>query len=93
MLLGTKNLTLGNKRRTRVEYDAWLEGTTLVSVTVSCPDPSVTISGVRVASDNETVVFFVQGDTLNGSFTVSIQVTNSKTEVKNDTINFVVVAP
>lgn len=94
MLLGTKNITQGDKRRIRVEYDAWLsDDMTLTSTVVTCADPTVTISGAQVASDRRTVLFYVAGGVLNFMFTVSIQVVNSRTEIKNDTMNFAVVAP
>lgn len=98
MLLGTKAHTAGNHTRYRIEYDDWLDdGVTLSAATVVL-DPKFTatvtdvaISGVTVYPNH--VVFVLAGGSINETFTLDVQITNTRTEVKNDTVNFTVVAP
>ncbi len=98
MLLKNLNFTAGNKIRYRLDYSNWLEdgstvasGTaTLVAQTPAITD--VTISGVLVDPTGH-LVFFVQGGSVNETFTVAVQATDSRGEIKNDTIAFTVIAP
>ena len=99
MLLGQKSLTAGNKRRFEIDYSDWLdEGVTLSAATVVL-DPAFTatvtdvvISGVTVQYGNK-VVFFVTATVVNETFTLDVQVTDTRTEIKNDTMKFTVLAP
>lgn len=93
MILARKNHTVDNKVFWTVDYDNWLEdGVTIASATVTDDDTSVTV-GTPVIEDGHKIRFFVQGGTLNQAFTVSVAITDTKGQIKNDTIEFTVVAP
>jgi hypothetical protein len=99
MLLGQRALTAGNKKRFVIDYSDWLDdGVTLTTATVVM-DPAftatvtdVTITGVLVQLGH-LLVFFVQGGSVNETFTLDVQIVDSRTEIKNDTIKIAVVAP
>lgn len=99
MLLGKKAHTAGNHTRYEIDYSDWLaEGETLTAATVVM-DPAftatvtdVTISGVAMLPSHK-VVFILAGGSLNENFTLDVQATTSRTEQKNDTLQFSVVAP
>lgn len=93
MVLARRNHTVGNKVFWTVDYGDWLEdGVTIASAVVTDNDTSVTV-GSPVTEDGHKIRFFVQGGTLNQAFTVSVAMTDSKGQIKNDTIEFTVVAP
>jgi hypothetical protein len=96
MLLAQKRHTAGNTIRYLVDYSDWLEqGETLTAGTVVMGLPAVTdvtISEVTFTPEGH-LIFFLAGGTLNEIFTLATQITDSRTEVKNDTIGFSVVAP
>lgn len=93
MILARRNHTEGNKVFWTVDYDNWLEdGVTIVGADASTTDTSVTL-GVPVIEDGHKFKFYVQGGTLNESFTVSVAITDTKGQIKADTIVFTVVAP
>lgn len=99
MLIGNKPFTAGNTTRYEIDYSDWLDdGVTLSSATVVM-DPKftatvtdITISGVVVQLAHK-VVFFLHGGSVNETFTLDVQVVDSRAETKNDTMNFTVVAP
>lgn len=92
-LLASKKHTAGNRRRFVVDYRDWLcDGVWIVTATVTSSSLTATIDTVSVV-EGKQIVFFVNGGVLNESFTVTLVATDSKTEVKNDTITFTVVAP
>lgn len=93
MLLTHKKHTAGNRRRFVVDYRDWLcDGTWIVTAAVTSSSLTATIDDVEVLEGHE-VAFFVNDGTVDESFVVSVEITDSLTEVKLDTINFTVVAP
>ncbi len=97
MKLGRKPHTVGNITIYSVDYSDWLDdGVTLASATVvkdpATPVTDVTISAVSHTQSNR-VLFTVAGGSLNETFTVDVQITDSRGEIKNDTADFFVVAP
>jgi len=100
MNLGQKNHTAGNTTRYAVDYSNWLdEGVSLTpaSATVvldpaSAAATDVVITAVTITPSNH-VVFFLHATVLNETFTLDVQVTDSRGEIKNDTCSFRVVAP
>ena len=50
----------------------------------------ITISGVGVLDPNH-VVFLMAGGSVNENFTLDISVTDSRSEVKNDTLGYTIV--
>jgi hypothetical protein len=98
-ILGQKPFTAGNKTRYEIDYSDWLDdGVTLTTVTIVM-DPKFTatvtdivISGITVQLGHKAV-FFLQGGSVNETFTLDVQATDSRTEIKNDTVGFTVVAP
>jgi hypothetical protein len=94
MLLARFDWTAGDKRLRTVNYDDFLaDGVTLVTAAVTCPDSSVTISGIDIATNPRKATFFVAGGTVNTTFTVTVQVTDSTGQIVTDTIDFSVGAP
>lgn len=98
-MLGQKAHTAGNKTRYMVDYSDWLEDGMALSTGTVVMDPKftatvtdITITSVVVTPSNH-VAFFMQGGSLNETFTLDVQVTDSRGEIKNDTLGFIVVAP
>ncbi len=92
MVLAKRPHTVGNRRRYRINYSDWLdEGVTVDTASVVSSSQTATIDTVSVAGNY--VIFFVNGGVLNETFTASIQMVDSKTGIKNDTMEFFVVAP
>lgn len=91
--LASKFHTVGNRRRFTVDYSNWLsDGVTITTVTATSSSTTGTVDTISHLPGN-CIQFFVNGGLLNEVFTISIQVTNTKTEVRNDTVVFTVVAP
>jgi len=98
MILGQKAHTAGDTIRYIVDYTRWLEdGVSLVTATLvmslTAPVSDITISGVTVLTEHNKVAFVLSGGSVNEIFTLDIQVTDTRSETKNDTLNFSVVAP
>lgn len=100
MSLGRLTFTAGNKTRFVIEYEDWLlDGETLVSGTVdlnaafTATVTDITISAVTVNNSKNALRFFLEGGSVEEIFTLDIQITNSRGEIKNDTIEFFVVDP
>lgn len=92
MLLGSKQQTVGDTKRWRVNYSRWLDNTaTLQSTTVTSSSSTCTVSNVSILGYE--VIFFLVGGVLNETLTVSVQITDSFGNVKHDTIAFTVLAP
>lgn len=99
MSLGRKAHGAGNRTRYITDYSDWLgEGESLVSGTAVL-DPAFTatvtdivISGVVVTPSGH-LVFLLAGGSVSEVFTLDVQITNSRGEIKNDTCEFFVVAP
>lgn len=96
MLIGSRHHGAGNTTRYEVEYCYWLDrGQTLhnagfSAVLVNAP-ADVSISGVSVTAHR--LYFTLSGGSVNETFTVQVQVTDTLNEVVVDTINFTVAAP
>jgi hypothetical protein len=92
MVLARKPHTVDNRRRWVVDYCPWLApGVTVVTGTVTSSSTTATIDGVAVVEN--TIVFFTNGGELNETFTASVAMTDSRGQIKNDTVDFFVVAP
>lgn len=93
MLLGTRHQTVGNTTQYFVDYwQALREGDKITAATVTTPSTDVTISNVAIL-EGHVVVFTIAGGILKEAFTVTVQATDSNSEVSNDTINFIMVGP
>ena len=92
MVLDRKQHTVGNRRKYIVDYSQWLDtGITLTAGTATTTSLTATVD--TVSHTNTTLIFFANGGALNEIFTVVLQVTDSNSEVKNDTVEFFVIAP
>lgn len=98
-MLGRRAFTAGNKTRYVIEYENWLlpgesltVGTVELSAEFTATVTDITISGVATNSANE-LVFFLEGGSVDEVFTLDVQITNSRGEIKNDLVEFFVVAP
>lgn len=99
MLLGRRAHTADNKTRYVIEYENWLlpgeslaSGTVVLNSEFTATVTDITISAVAVNSANE-LVFFLDGGSVDEIFTLDVQIVNSRGEIKNDTVEFFVVAP
>jgi hypothetical protein len=94
MLLGTKAHTAGNQIRYAVDYLDWLdEGVSIVSATVVSTSNTAIVNNVTVSQSKNRVYFYLDGGVFGEQFQVAVQATDSRTEVKNDTINFFIPMP
>lgn len=85
MLIATRKHTVGNRKRFRINYNEWLdEGVTVATATVTSPSATTTVADVTVVENY--VIFFLVGGVLSESLTLSVQMVDSKTGIKNDTI-------
>lgn len=92
--LGYKSHTEGNRTVYDVDYDNWLDpGINLVSgATVTLSDDftatvtDVTIEDISVHARHLT--FVLEGGSVNETFTLDVQATNSRGEIKNNTVGF-----
>ena len=99
MRIGKKFHTAGDTTRYWVDYFNWLEdGRTINPETgfsavlqAGSTVTDVTINQVTVTADK--LYFFVEGGSVNETFTVQVQVTDTLGEVVIDTINFTVTPP
>lgn len=92
MVIGRKNQTVGDRRKYIVDYSQWLDtGVTITLGAATTTSLTATIDTVSITAT--TLIFYVNNGALNELFTVAIQVTDSNGEIKNDTIEFNVVAP
>lgn len=90
MTLAKRPLTVNNNKRYTINYGRWLpEGVTIVSQVVSASSDNATISNVTIKEIR--LNFFVSASVVNETFTVSVQITDSIGQVKNDTLEFTVV--
>lgn len=93
MNIAKRNHTVGDRRRYLVDYRGWLDdrrAITAHTVTSSSATATVDDDSVRDASQ---VLFFVNDGVLNETFTVTVSITCSDTEIRRDTISFTVIAP
>lgn len=98
MVIGSKQHSAGDAIRYEIDYSYWLdEGRTIKNTGYSAaitttPAPSdVTISAVSVTADR--LFFMLSGGSVNETFTVQVQITDTLDEVVIDTINFTITAP
>lgn len=98
-LLGTKLHTAGNTIRYVVDYCDWLEdGTNLTAATVTLSSAfTATVTDLVISAVTRTpsheVTFLLAGGSANETFTLDVHVTDSRGEIKLDTLGFTVVAP
>lgn len=99
MLLGSQNITFGDTRRYKIEYEDFLvKGEDLSSVTVAVSAGATSSIGTggnapKTSVDEKAIYFWVIAGVLNEVFTVSVQVVTTVPQTVNDTIKFTVVAP
>lgn len=92
MLLGSKKHTVGDVRKWIIDYSHWLDNAAeILSATVTSSSTTCTI-GTHTVVGRE-VIFFLEGGVLNEILTVTITMTDTFGNVKNDTLSFTVVAP
>lgn len=93
-LLASKQHTVGDTRRWTVRYKRWLDNTVNIqSINVTSSSPTCTIGASAPVIVGSDVQFYLTGGALNETLTVSLAMTDSIGNVKNDTVAFTVVAP
>ncbi len=89
--------TVGDRRRWVVDYTDWLvQGDFLSTATAVSNSTSVTpatVDTVSVDPDARHVIFFLNGGALNEAFTVTVTITDTLSQVKENIFDFIVVAP
>lgn len=98
MLLGRKPHTAGNHKIFEVDYDQWLaDGDSLTAATVVLSSAfTATVTDVSIATITvkpRHFYFTLIGGAVNETFTLDVQATDSRGEIKKDTLGFTVVAP
>jgi hypothetical protein len=92
MLLGSKQHTAGDTKRWRIDYSRWLgNAVDIASATLTSSSATCTVDDSVVLGDE--VVFFLSGGVQGENVTVSVAMTDTDGNLKNDTIAFTVVAP
>jgi hypothetical protein len=92
MVLGSRTHTAGDVRRWTIDYDAWLDNTaTIEQFTAASSSATCTIGQTSILGHQ--AIFFLSGGIVNEQLTVTLVMTDSLGNIKNDTINFTVVAP
>jgi hypothetical protein len=92
MILGSKSHTAGDTKRWTVDYDAWLDNTATIEQCAVTSSSTTCTAGEVLILGNQ-VIFFLTGGVLNEQLTVTLTMTDSLGNIKNDTISFTVVAP
>jgi hypothetical protein len=75
-----------------VDYDDWLDNAaTIEQIDVESNSATCTVGNVSILG--REIVFFLSGGVVNEQVTLSLVMTDSLENVKNDTVSFVIVAP
>jgi hypothetical protein len=75
-----------------VDYDDWLDNAaTIEQIDVESNSATCTVGNISILG--REIVFFLSGGVVNEQVTLSLTMTDSLENVKNDTVSFVVVAP
>jgi hypothetical protein len=78
--------------RWRVDYDDWLDNAaTIEQIDVESNSATCTVGNISILG--REIVFFLSGGVVNEQVTLSLTMTDSLENVKNDSVSFVVVAP
>ncbi len=86
--------TVGDRRRWVVDYTDWLvQGDILATATVVSSSSTATVDTVSVDPDARRVIFFLNGGVLNEAFTVTVTITDTLSQVKENIFDFIVIAP
>jgi hypothetical protein len=92
MPLASKRHTVGDTRKWTVDYERWLDNTVdIQTIDVQSSSTSCTIQSSEILGD--TVVFFLTGGNLGETLTVSLTMTDTDGNIKNDQIYYTVVSP
>lgn len=94
MRIGRFRKSPGDRKRYEVNYADWLnEGETITNVTLqgNTPEDDFYIEGFLIQSNGVEVVFYISGGVVTNTYTVTVAVTTSLNQIKEDTIEFVVV--
>jgi hypothetical protein len=75
-----------------VDYDDWLDNAaTIEQIDVESDSATCTVGNISILG--REIVFFLSGGIVNEQVKLSLTMTDSLENVKNDTVSFVVVAP
>ncbi len=86
--------TVGDRRRWVVDYTDWLvQGDYLATAGVVSSSGTATVDTVSVDPDARHVIFFLNGGVLNEAFTVTVTITDTLSQVKENIFDFIVIAP
>lgn len=92
MILGSKKHTVGDSITWTVDYGVWLANAAAIAQFVPVSSSTtLTVSNVKVLGEEAT--FLLSGGALNEQATVTVTMTDTNGNIKNDTIQFTVVAP
>jgi hypothetical protein len=92
MILGSKIHTAGDTKRWRIGYSRWLaNAVNIASAIITSSSTTCTVDDTVVLGDE--VIFFLTGGVQGETVTVSVAMTDTDGNIKNDTIYFTCVAP
>lgn len=90
MLLDTRTIPMGDRRRIVIRYRSFLEqGEKLSGFTVTVIAGTVSkIDTVSILSDDASGVFFVNAASVKETFTANVQAVLNTSQIVNDTVCF-----
>lgn len=89
MLLDTRTVQMGDRRKVTVNYRSFLgQGEKLATFTATVNGVTSTIDTVEIDTSETKGSFFINAASVKESFTVAVVATLNTTEVVNDTIDF-----
>lgn len=93
MRIGRFRQAAADRKRYVVDYDDWLSIdeliTEVVITTPSTPD-GFFVDGYEITDDGRSVVFYVSGGIPYGEYDVTVRITTSNQQTKEDWVTFVV---
>ena len=94
MLLAKRKFTVGDKRLYTINYEDFLEeGEKLTTSSASSSSDTAVVTYHGLNSSKTKILFYVDGGTLNETFTVTINGVTDKGQTVIDTIEFTTVSP
>jgi hypothetical protein len=94
MLLGSKIHTVGDTKLWTIDYDNWLDNTAEIeTINVTSSSTTCTVGTPVPVVLGHKIQFVITGGTLGETLMISLKMTDSFGNVKNDTMAITVIAP
>jgi hypothetical protein len=90
-MLASRTHTAGNTIRWKIDYSRWLDNAAQIAdIAINSSSITCTVANPQILG--RQVVFFLTGGTVNEQVTVSLRMTDTLANVKNDSLQFTVVS-